>query len=138
MALYGTPAITMVMSLKTMTPSPTWDPVAHRETVAAFERVADEVTIKVWGADWCGDCRAVLPAFAAALEAAGVPEESIERYPVDRDKVGELTDEYGVEYIPTIVIERDGEELARFVESEAVPAATYLADRLDREREATT
>jgi len=141
------------MSLDTMQPTPTWDPDSHEETVETFEAIADEITVKVWGGDWCKDCRAALPDFAAALEAAGVPEDSIEHYPVEKDddgsKIGPGVEEYGIEYIPTIVVERegvraseasagssgeqsesDGEELVRFVESEDVPAAIWLADRL--------
>jgi len=128
------------MSLDTMQPTPTWDPDAHEETVDAFAAIADEITVKVWGGDWCKDCRAALPDFAAALDAAGVPEDSIEHYPVEKpddgSKVGPGVEEYGIEYIPTIVIEREGEEIVRFVESEDVPAAIWLADRL-RETERT-
>jgi thiol-disulfide isomerase/thioredoxin len=122
------------MSLETMQPTPTWSAEAYEETVDAFAAIADEITVKVWGGDWCKDCRAALPDFAAALEAAGVPEDSIEHYPVEKaddgSKVGPGVEEYDIEYIPTIVIEREGAELTRFVESEDVPAAVWLADEL--------
>lgn len=118
------------MSLETLTPDPVWDADAHEETVETLASLSPEaVTIHVWGGDWCGDCRSELPELAAALEAAGLLEGVVE-HPVDREKEGELTDEYGVEYIPTVMIERDGERLARFVESEPVPAAVHLADQL--------
>jgi thiol-disulfide isomerase/thioredoxin len=117
------------MSLETMEPTPTWDGTAHERTVEVFEAL-DDLTFKVWGADWCKDCRRELPDFAAALDAAGVSEDRIEQYAVDRDKEGPLTDEYDVELIATIVVERDGEEVARFEEEEPVPAAIYLADQL--------
>lgn len=119
------------MSLETMEPDPVWDADAHEDTVDTLAALAEDgdLTIRVWGADWCGDCRSELPQFAAALDAAGLLD-AVEAYPVDREKDGELTGEYGVEYIPTIVIERDGEEIARFVESEPVPAAVYLADQV--------
>ena len=94
---------------------------------------ADELTFLVWGGDWCGDCRSQLPDFGAALDAAGVPEENIRHYPVDRDKQGPGVDEYGIEFIPTVVVEHDGVEIARFVEEEAVPIAVYLADRIEAE-----
>lgn len=123
------------MSLETMEPTPTWDAKAHAETVEVLEAL-DDVTFKIWGADWCKDCRAELPDFAAALDAASVPEDRIEQYEVDHDKNGPRTDEYDVELIATIVVERDGEELARFEEAEAIPAAVYLAERL-RESELT-
>jgi len=122
------------MTLDTMQPTPTWDAEAHEETVDAFAAIADELTVKVWGGDWCKDCRAALPDFAAALEAAGVPEASVEHYPVEKDddgtKVGPGVEAYGIEYIPTIVVERSGEELVRFVEAEDRPAAVWLAEEL--------
>ena len=118
------------MPLETMEPNPVWTADAYEDTVetlAAFE----DVTYRVWGGDWCGDCRSQLPDFAAALAAAGVPDDRIEHYPVDQDKAGDGVEEYGIEYIPTVVVERDGEELARFVEEEAQPIAVYLAKQLE-------
>nr|WP_241966768.1 thioredoxin family protein [Haloplanus aerogenes] len=90
----------------------------------------EDLTYLVWGADWCGDCQGQLPAFAAALDAAGVPADRIEQFPVDDDKQGEGVDEYGIEYIPTVVVERQGEEIARFVEEEPVSIAEYLAEQI--------
>jgi thioredoxin 1 len=123
------------MTLETMEPNPTWDPVAHEPVLKPFEERADELTVHVWGADWCGDCRAVLPDFAAAMEAAGIPRESIHQYEVEKlddgSKEGPKVEEYGIEYIPTIVVERNGEEVARFVEKEPIPVAEFLAERLN-------
>ncbi|MFB6270288.1 MAG: thioredoxin family protein [Halobacterium sp.] len=119
------------MSLKTMEPNPAYDPDSYPEVIEAFESLGSDVTVHVWGADWCGDCRSQLPDFAAALEAAGV--ENVEHYPVEREdgeKYGPKVEEYGIELIPTIIIERDGEELARFVEEERVSPAVYLAEQL--------
>jgi len=115
-----------------MEPTPTWDGDAHGDTVETLA-AHDDLTYKVWGGDWCKDCRAVLPDFAAALSAAGVPEDRIEHYPVEREdgeKVGPKVEEYGVELIPTVIVERDGEEVARFVESADRPAAAVIADQL--------
>jgi len=95
---------------------------------------AEDLTYRVWGGDWCGDCRRQLPAFAAALDAAGVPAERIEEYPVetaaDGSKTGPKVEEYGITRIPTVVVERDGREVARFVEAADRPVAAYLAARL--------
>jgi thioredoxin 1 len=120
------------VTLDTLQPTPTWDAESHPDVVDAFAALAadEAVVVHVWGADWCGDCRSELPDLAAALDAAAFPDERRHVHPVDREKDGELVAEYGVERIPTVVVERDGEELARFVEGEAVPAATYLAERL--------
>ncbi|OIB57201.1 TlpA family protein disulfide reductase [Natrialba sp. SSL1] len=122
------------MSLETMQPNPTWDAASYEDAVDTLEAHADEVVYKVWGGDWCKDCRKLLPDFGAALDAAGVPDDRIEEIAVDQDKQGSGVDEYGIEYIPTIVVETDdGEEVTRFVEDENVPPAIWLADQLERE-----
>lgn len=117
------------MTLDLMQPAPMWDQDAHADTVDAFEALAadEAVTITLWCRDNCSDCRRELPDFAAAVEAAAFPHERLRQIAVDDDNDGELTDEYGVERIPAIVVERDGDELARFVEKEALPAAQHLA-----------
>ncbi|ELY53366.1 thioredoxin family protein [Natronococcus jeotgali] len=125
------------MSLETMRPNPTWDAASHEETVDALA-ARENLTYTVWGGDWCKDCRALLPDFAAALEAAGVPDERIEEIAVDQDKQGPGVEEYDVEYIPTIVVEDDGEEVIRFVEDEDVPPAVWLARELEGDLETET
>jgi thioredoxin 1 len=117
------------MALKTLEPNPAWAAGAHEETVDVFEAY-DDLVYKVWAGDWCPDCRSQLPDFAAALDAAEVPKERIEHYELDSDKEGPGVEEYGIEYIPTVVVERDGTEVCRFVESESVPIAVYLAEQL--------
>ncbi|MFB6081990.1 MAG: thioredoxin family protein [Halanaeroarchaeum sp.] len=114
--------------MDSMEPNPEWE--RDEDVLAAFAALDDDVVFKIWGADWCPDTRQALPDFAAALAAAGVDEDRIRVHEVDRNKDGEGTEEYDVDRIPTIVVERDGEELARFVEEADVPAATYLAERL--------
>ncbi|MFW5964093.1 MAG: TlpA family protein disulfide reductase [Natronomonas sp.] len=122
------------MELETMRPNPVWDADSYDDAVATFEALADDIVVKVWGGDWCKDCRSQLPDFGAALDAAGVG--AVEHYPVEKDadgtKVGPKVEEYGVEFIPTVVVEdaETGTELARFVEDEDRPIAVYLADRL--------
>ena len=118
------------MSLDSMTPNPVWVADAYAETVAVLEAYSDEVTYNVWGGDWCKDTTAQLPDFAAALEAAGVPDSRIEVHAVDEDKRGPGVETYEIERIPTVVLERDGEELTRFVEREGEPIAVWAADQL--------
>ncbi|ELZ24154.1 hypothetical protein C475_12932 [Halosimplex carlsbadense 2-9-1] len=112
-----------------------WTEEAYGETVDVLAALADDVTFKVWGGDWCIDCRSQLPDFGAALDAAGVPDHRIEEYAVEKEedgtKIGPNVDEYDIEYIPTVVVERNGEEVARFVEEEPVPIAVYLARELE-------
>jgi thiol-disulfide isomerase/thioredoxin len=118
--------------LETMQPNPAWDADSYPDVVDALSR--DGLVFKVWGGDWCKDCRSQLPDFGAALAAAGVPEENVGHYPVEKaddgSKVGPGVDEYDIERIPTVVVERDGAELVRFVEDADAPIAVYLAERL--------
>ncbi|WP_178917368.1 thioredoxin [Natronomonas gomsonensis] len=122
------------MELETMRPNPVWDAESYDDAVATFEARADDIVVKVWGGDWCKDCRSQLPDFGAALDAAGI--ENVEHYPVEKEddgsKTGPNVEEYGIELIPTVVVEdaETGEELARFVEEEDVPIAVYLAEQL--------
>lgn len=120
--------------LETMRPNPVWDAAAYEETVETLAAHRDALDVHVWCGDWCGDCRSLLPDFAAALEAAEFPTARVKQYPVEKaedgSKVGPHVDEYGIQRIPTVVVEADGEEVVRFVEDADVPIAVYLAERL--------
>lgn len=118
------------MTLETMEPEQPWDAAAHEDLLAPFRSFRDRLTVHVWGGDWCPDCRRQLPEFAAALDAADVPDAAVEQHAVDREKEGDLVAEYGVEFVPTVVVELDGEEVARFVESGERPIAAALAAEL--------
>ena len=128
------------MELETMRPDPAWEAGAHADAVDVLAGLGDEFTVLVWGDDGCGDCRDQLPAFGAALAAAGIGRDRVTHYPVERlpegRKRGPRVEEYGIRRIPTVVVERDGEEVVRFVEEADQPIADYLAERL-RELEAS-
>jgi thioredoxin 1 len=119
------------MALDTLEPNPVWDAASHEQAVETL--AAHDLVYRVWGGDWCKDCRSQLPDFGAALDAAGVPDEQVVGYELDQNKEGPGVEEYDIEYIPTVVVERDDEEIARFVEEEPVPIAVYLARRLREE-----
>jgi thioredoxin 1 len=119
--------------LSTMEPDPAWDAASYETEVDALGR--EGLTFRVWGGDWCPDCRQQLPQFAAALDAAEVPAERIHVHAVNREdgeKVGEGLDEFDIDLIPTVIVEdENGEELGRFVESETKPIAAYVADVIE-------
>jgi len=121
------------MQLETMRPNPTWDAASYEDAVETLAGM-DDATIHVWGGDWCTDCRAQLPDFAAALDAAALPTEQIHHHPVEKhddgSKSGELVAAYDIDRIPTVVVELDGSERARFVESADVPIVVSLAEQL--------
>lgn len=121
--------------LETMEPNPVWVEDAYADTVDFLSHHRNDLDYHVWGGDWCKDCRAQLPDFGAALDAAGVPKRHIHHYPTEKEddgsKTGPGVEAYDIEYIPTVVVERDGEEIARFVEEERVPIAVYLVDEIE-------
>lgn len=128
--------VSALMSLETMNPDSIMEPEASTAAVSILRNLATELEIRVWGGDWCGDCQEILPGFARALREAGIDPESVEQYPVEKNddgsKTGPLVEEYGIELIPTIIVESDGTEVARFVEDGPEPAATLIAKQLDQ------
>ena len=122
------------MTLETMAPPAEWDASGQEDAIDTFRTLREDLTIKVWGGDWCKDCRATLPEFAGALAAAGIDPSSVEHHAVEKasdgSKRGPKVDAFDIERIPTIVIERAGVERARFVEEASVPPAVHLAAQL--------
>ena len=120
------------MTLETLAPDPSFDPDTLDSAV--LDALDGEYRFKVWGGDWCIDCKRQLPAFGAALAAAGVPDDRIESFPVTKGpsgKEGPGVEEYDIELIPTVVVETaDGEEVARFVEEAETSIAEALAAEL--------
>jgi thiol-disulfide isomerase/thioredoxin len=122
--------------LETMRPNPTWDAESYDDAVETLAALPEDTVVRVWGGDWCKDCRRQLPDFGAALEAAGITGDRVAHYPVEKlddgSKTGPLFEEYDIELIPTVVVESGGgTERARFVEEERVPVLVHLARQLD-------
>lgn len=90
------------------------------EAVAALPgRVALE-----FGAPWCGHCQAAQPALAQALQARG----DATHLKVEDGKGRPLGRAYRVKLWPTLVLLRDGQEVARVVRPrEAADLADALA-----------
>ena len=62
-------------------------------------------------ADWCGPCRMVAP----TIEALASERDDAEIVKVNVDNSPELAVRYGVSSIPTILVFRDGDLVARAV-----------------------
>ena len=69
------------------------------------------VTIKKFGAVWCGPCRALQPVLETLKEEFAGKATIIE---YDVDNSPEEAQRYGVTSIPLVIIEKDGQIVERF------------------------
>jgi thioredoxin 2 len=91
----------------------------------AAEKATMPVLVDLW-ATWCGPCRMVSPVLAQlARERAG----KVKLVKVDIDKAPRLSQRFEVQAVPTLMVLRDGEVIAR--QSGAAPA-NVLRDWLDQ------
>lgn len=80
-----------------------------------------------FGTDWCGHCQAAQPAIAAAL--AG--RNPIEHLKIEDGKGRPLGRSFAVKLWPTLIVMRDGVELARVVRPTDAAAVTEALRVLD-------
>lgn len=67
------------------------------------------VVVDFWAA-WCGPCRSLAPSYASA---AAVLEPGLQLTKVNVDEAQQTAGRYGIRSIPTLVVFRNGKEIAR-------------------------
>ena len=89
------------------------------ETLAPLKEKMDAITITIVMGTWCSDSRREVPRFYKIIEKLNFPEEKIKLIAVDRDKKTESIDieELDINFVPTFILYRDGEEIGRIIEA---------------------
>ncbi|MBF0271893.1 MAG: thioredoxin TrxC [Magnetococcales bacterium] len=79
------------------------------------------VLVDFW-AEWCGPCKMMAPVFA---QAAAQLEPNLRVAKLNTEQERMIATEFGIQSIPTLVLFRDGREMAR--QSGAMPLNALLA-----------
>jgi len=69
------------------------------------------VEVKQFSASWCGPCKMLTP----VMNEIKGEITSAKFHHIDVDENGDLASKYGVRGVPTIIIEKNGKEVKRFV-----------------------
>ena len=101
----------------------------EQQFVQMIRNVADSVSTIVFLGTWCPDSRREVPRFLKTADDAGIPQERIKLYALDRSKESDdgLSKQYHIERIPTFIFLKRGEEIGRITE---VPETTIEQDML--------
>ena len=81
-------------------------------STAEFEKIVldKKITIIDFSATWCGPCRMMAPIFEECQEKFS---DSMNFYKIDLDKNENLAARLEIQYVPTFVAFKNGEELKR-------------------------
>lgn len=88
------------------------------EMVARLRGDAAPAEFVLFLGTWCPDSVSEAPKFLKVYESVKHPSWSLRMYGVDRSKTDEsgLTARYKLEFVPTVIVLRNGRELGRIVE----------------------
>ncbi len=86
-----------------------------------------DVKVVVFYGPWCSDSWHNVPVFLRIAEKAGIPDDRIEYYALDRSKKSRdgVEARYGIEKVPTFVFLKAEKEIGRIVET---PRTTLEGD----------
>lgn len=87
-------------------------------TLAVFSNAKSKYQYIVFGGTWCEDTQFILPKFFKLQELAGISDDAITLFGVNREKksLGNIAKAFGVTLVPTIIVMKNGNEVGRVVE----------------------
>ena len=108
-----------------------YDEFAQKYNKFSFERPTyietEDITVKVLFGTWCHDSKREVPKLLKIFEAYGLEDKSISLVAVNPEKNEPITtiNEFNLEFTPTFIFFRNGEEIGRIVEK---PNKSLLED----------
>ena len=100
-----------------------FDPMykSYKPNEQALQTIQENINnydIKLFMGTWCADSQREVPKFYKLLELSDYDLDRLEVQAVREDKTlpDQTEEEYDIEYVPTIIFLKDGEEVGRFVE----------------------
>jgi thiol-disulfide isomerase/thioredoxin len=80
--------------------------------------LSDKILFEVFAGSWCGDSESELPKIIKILESMDYRIETLKIYGVDRDK--DMPNHFAkfknIEKVPTLIINKNGNEIGRIIE----------------------
>ena len=96
------------------------DPSYHPDpaAIATLQQVEQPTEIVVFYGAWCTDSHREIPRFLKIIETVDNQDITVTDYDVNRQKQDELGkfEIYGIEFVPTFIVIRNGIELGRIIE----------------------
>lgn len=86
--------------------------------IDSIKPLLSDIDIKVFMGTWCEDSQREIPALYKILMASNYNIKTIEMVAMthDKDTPSNFEQEYAIEYVPTIILSKNGKELNRIVE----------------------
>lgn len=90
-----------------------------KESIAFLKKHKKQLSFKCVLGFWCDDSKAHVPAFLKIMDQMGMDEEGYRMYGVDENKQAafEGFNALRIEYVPTVIVYYNKQEIGRWVES---------------------
>lgn len=100
-------------------PKSTKDYMVDKKVITTLSTLNQDYQLKVFLGTWCEDSHRLIPQLSKVLNELKFPIESLQLYALNRDKKSksEAEQPFKIQFVPTIVVIKNGEEAGRIVET---------------------